>query len=339
MLDWEWLTTLTDEALAAHDIAAVNLACAVGLPGAEEIDAEGCLRTLDRWADFARRRTAHFADAFRRDPDRYGHSAVIFHSLELVTALQQCGVRYNPDRIGAKLSDPWVLSDQFINGVIQGPGGTCASLPVVVAAVGRRLGYPMKLARTAGHVFARWVDPQTGAYTNICWSEPGMNTHSDDYLRSWPYTVTPEMERECCFLETLSPREELAMFVVDRALLWREAGDFRRTAEDMLRAIELHPRNKGYVRALEGWCYEWYKRDGAKWAPGIPAMLAGLDPSRRRWPRIVWEFERDILLLMAIDDWRRELKAVEDRNAVAYEGSGRGPLHRWADLDLLIQGR
>jgi hypothetical protein len=38
------------------------------------------------------------------------------------------------------LDAPLDVADSFIHGIIQGNGGTCASIPVVVSAVGRRLG-------------------------------------------------------------------------------------------------------------------------------------------------------------------------------------------------------
>ena len=38
-------------ALMAKDIAAINLACAEGLPGAEGLDRESCLALIDRWTD------------------------------------------------------------------------------------------------------------------------------------------------------------------------------------------------------------------------------------------------------------------------------------------------
>jgi hypothetical protein len=44
----------------------------------------------------------------------------------------------------------------FLHGLTQGRGGTCLSMPVAYVAVGRRLGYPLKLVTAKGHLFARW---------------------------------------------------------------------------------------------------------------------------------------------------------------------------------------
>ena len=66
MLDWRELTRLPDDELAQLDIAAVNLAVAVGLPGWEQIDFDRCLRTLDRWANHVRKYTTGMMPRFRR---------------------------------------------------------------------------------------------------------------------------------------------------------------------------------------------------------------------------------------------------------------------------------
>lgn len=144
MLDWRHLRELSEAELAKYDIAAVNLACAAGLPGAERIDNSHCLRTLDDWADTVKRWTdAAFDEFFRPDPGGFRHSEPYFRIVALVTALQRhCGVKYDPNKIGAKPEDRFDFDEMFVHGVLQVAGGTCATLPIVYAAVGRRLGYP-----------------------------------------------------------------------------------------------------------------------------------------------------------------------------------------------------
>ena len=36
------------------------------------------------------------------------------------------------------------------------PRGTCSSMPVLYIAIGRRLGYPLKIVTTKAHLFIRW---------------------------------------------------------------------------------------------------------------------------------------------------------------------------------------
>ena len=66
-----------------------------------------------------------------------------------------------PDVPGPKVHRPGLqgFARLFIHGIIDGPGGTCASMPVLYVAVGRRLGYPLKLVEARGHLLLRWDDP------------------------------------------------------------------------------------------------------------------------------------------------------------------------------------
>jgi hypothetical protein len=167
--DWRELAPLSDEELGHYDIAAVNLACAAGLPGAEAIDVEDCLRWLDAATDLVRRWTeAGLDEFFQPSPAEFKNSEAYFRVLALASVLQRhCGVRFDASKIGAGPEVPFEFHEQFIHGVVQGPGGTCATLPVVYASIGRRLGYPIRLACAKRHLFARWDDPAAGERFNI----------------------------------------------------------------------------------------------------------------------------------------------------------------------------
>jgi hypothetical protein len=102
VLDWQDLVRLPDAELARLDIAAVNLACAAGLPGADRIDWGFCLRTLDEWAARCGRFTAGVLPHFRRGKCDYPDSEPRFRVQALITHLQRdIGVRYHPGRIAA----------------------------------------------------------------------------------------------------------------------------------------------------------------------------------------------------------------------------------------------
>src|SRR5579871_5807452 len=97
MLHWKHLLQLTDEQPATHDIAEVNLACATGLPGADQIDQNRCIVRLDHFADAVRHFTAERRESFLADPAAYHHSECVFRVMCLMTLLwQQFGIRYNP---------------------------------------------------------------------------------------------------------------------------------------------------------------------------------------------------------------------------------------------------
>jgi hypothetical protein len=63
---------------------------------------------------------------------------------------------------------------------------------VVYAAVGRRLGYPIRLVRTKLHLFNRWDDETTGERFNIDGSAyRGVNSHPDEHYGAyWKYPVS-----------------------------------------------------------------------------------------------------------------------------------------------------
>jgi hypothetical protein len=223
------LLKMPPEQLADVDIAEVNLLCAMGLPGAEKLDIDHCLATLDRWA-------ARVASETRRhlyrvtDPryaDHYRHSEAYLRAEFLVQVLyEDLGIKYD---MTAK--DNFNFDDSrvaFIHGMVPAPGqtladtpgGTCASMPVMITAVGRRLGYPLKLVTAEGHVFVRW---DARDHLNPAWRQRfniegtnGFSSHPDDYYKTWPLKLTDHEVRANGYLLSLTPMEEFAMFLASR---------------------------------------------------------------------------------------------------------------------------
>jgi hypothetical protein len=168
---------------------------------------------------------------FQRAPGEFNSSEAYFRMLCLVTMLQQdFGVRYSPNR--AKPSDGPVepneaffadARDIFLHGLL-GPRrtGTCASLPVLYVAVGRRLGYPLKLVAAKNHLFVRWESERERL--NIEATTQGLTTFDDDYYRRWPFPMTPDEERAERYLISLSPAEELSVFLSLRTQCLLAAG-------------------------------------------------------------------------------------------------------------------
>ena len=138
-LTLEELINLPEDDLAMVDIATMNLAAAEGLPGSEEIDRDAVRNTLDGWANGVAALTLHRAYDFEEDPGEYDHSWAKFCARNLLRTLQlHLGVHYNH---GQRTNPSLAKSpDQFIHGAVRGTAGTCASLPVLYIAVGRRLG-------------------------------------------------------------------------------------------------------------------------------------------------------------------------------------------------------
>jgi len=302
---WRQLARLTDEQLGQYNIATVNLSCAEGLPGSERIDVVRCVQTLNEWADAVRSYTDLLLPQFRRKPHEYENSEAFFRTLALITVLQRDkGVRYNP----AKIPDdaPFGTADMFIHGIIQGDGGTCATMPVVYAAVGRRLGYPIKLVstrnKTAGHLFARWDDPKTGERFNIEAAGHGLSTPPDDYYRSGPderYRLPPGAEEDGGYLLSKTPRMELAAFLSNRAFRWEDVRDWWRCVDAWAWASSLVPENKIVQNSLKRSMLEWDKEQRAKKPTDFPAIV--IRSHSRQFPTsLPLELEQDICGLLAV---------------------------------------
>jgi hypothetical protein len=304
MVAWKQLARLSDAELARHDIAAVNLACAEGLPGAERVDAARCLKTLGAWAETVRDWTrAAYREFYCPNPAAYGHSEARFKVVALLTVLgRHCGVRYDPAKIGVADDAPFDTHESFVYGVTDGPGGTCASLPVVYASVGRRLGYPLKLVKAKRHLFCRWDDPGTGERVNFEGGNDGYGIHPDDRYHLWPLPITPEVERNYGYLESLSPRRELASFLGQRAYVLAGRKRFREAVETFIAASSLEPTNPTYPHAAVLWLGEWRRHLRAELPPGFPRQIGVLRPINwRRWPWLEAGMEREVAALHATE--------------------------------------
>lgn len=223
------LLTMKPEELKDVDIAEMNLLCATGLPGAEKLDIAHCLATLDQWAERAQYETTRYL--YRATDPRYAehfhHSEAYLRAEMLMQTLcEDCGVKYN-----LAVKDSFDFNDSrvaFIHGMIpasgqtiaETPGGTCASMPVMCVAVGRRLGYPLKLVTTKAHVFVRWEGKDN---PNPAWRERfnmevthGFSSYSDDYYKTWPFQITDAEVKANGWLVSLTPKEEFAEFLASR---------------------------------------------------------------------------------------------------------------------------
>ena len=225
----EKLLAVTDEQLKtelpAFDIAYLNLVCARNLPGSESLDIDAHLAKLDDWAQQVERETARNLHLFARNPEQHENSLAYYQIGMLVTVLMQdMGVRFNPELIeSGALYDMESTrfyadsSDLFIHGLLSPrPFGTCASMPVLVVAVGRRLGYPLKLVRTKAHLFVRWDAPDERFNVEV--TGRGWNPHPDSHYRQWPFPFTKEEEQANRYLKSLSAAESLATFLGVRAV-------------------------------------------------------------------------------------------------------------------------
>lgn len=114
---------------------------------------------VDSLAQQVKSRTRASYTVFERNPAEYGNSKAVFRILMMVTVLQRDkGIMYCPSLMN-QANFFHDARNVFAHGTLEGRG-TCSSLPVTFVAIGRRIGYRLKLVSTKSHVIARWDDPQ-----------------------------------------------------------------------------------------------------------------------------------------------------------------------------------
>jgi hypothetical protein len=300
VFNWDQLVRLSEA-----EIAEKNLACAADLPASELIDISRCLRWLDDAARMARWRTERSMPLYEQNPAAYANSRNYFRILVLVTVLwKECGVRYNPAKI--PIDAPLDVADSFIHGIIQGNGGTCASIPVVIAAVGRRLGFPIKLvmtkAKEAEHLFCRW-DEEDECF-NIDTNNTGLSCHPDDYYRTGAYALTPEQEQGGVYLRSLTLRQELAGFLCQRAHHWLRLGNTRLAVQSLAWASELVPEDRCVLNTLGMQLNRWGDALNARKPPGFPPLW--IETKARRHPGLPLKWERMLLGMEATEAMLRD---------------------------------
>ena len=210
------LANMSDDELSGGDIAAFNLLAAKDLPGAERLDTDASVRKLDAWADHVGQSTKHWWHKYVESPGEFDSSPGRFRILAMITVLQKhFGIRYNLSFSEGRY-DATDSRNLFLHGVLSGHGGTCVTMPILYVAVGRRLGYPLRLVRAKGHLFARWQDPH-GERFNIECTSLGFVSHDDDYYFTWPEPIADAEVQKGFFLQNLCSREEVALFLEERA--------------------------------------------------------------------------------------------------------------------------
>jgi hypothetical protein len=250
------LLALPNEALEHVDIARMNLLCAQELPGAGDLDVNGCLATLQDMAARVREETERYHYRFERNPSEFENSEEFYKMVMLAVVLaEDFQVKYAPDKMvtvtDARTDDGFFADahDVFLHGLLgTGRQGTCSSLPVLQVAVGRRLGYPLKLVTTKGHLFVRWEDAKERF--NVEAAGNGVNQFTDDYYRHWPMEISEAEEQAEGYLKSLTLAEELAVFMSIRGMCWRDSKRYAEAAESFQAAARLAPGCRSYRTML-----------------------------------------------------------------------------------------
>jgi hypothetical protein len=249
------LFSVRDEDLPQVDIALMNLLCAEGLRGADNLDVKQCLQTLDGWAKHVEFETKRHLYRFNEHKADFENSEARYRMEMLTTVLQQdLGVHYNLER-APRPFEPLEPNEVFFansqNVFLHGLAGdkhhgTCSSMPVLVVAVGRRLGYPLKLVAAKNHLFVRWEDGRERF--NVEATTKGFVSHPDEYYRQWPEPMTAEEQEAEGFLKSLTPAQEFAVFLSIRGFCCEAMRRADWAVGSFSQAAKRHPECRMYQR-------------------------------------------------------------------------------------------
>jgi hypothetical protein len=250
------LLELPSGELEHTDIALMNLLCAQHLPNAGEFNPSHLLATLDQWALRVQTETERHLYRFRANPAEFENSEGYFRMLMMaVVFYEDFNIRYNPQRMSSpgaiNLDDRFFADseDIFLPGLLGSRRmGTCSSMPVLYVAVGRRMGYPLKLVTTKAHLFLRWEDEKERF--NLEATGRGMNRYDDEHFKQWPFPVSDEEVRAEGYLKSLTAAEELAVFLSLRGNCLKEAGRMPEAADCYAQASRLAPASRSYALLL-----------------------------------------------------------------------------------------
>jgi hypothetical protein len=296
--DLRWLLTSPPSQISQLDIALMNLVCAEGLPGAQGLRAPECIAKLDQWAEHVKSETERHLYRFQTSPREYDSSEGYFRMLMMAVVLyEDFSVRYNPARIttpaNVDANDHFFADsrDLFLHGLLS-PSlnsqpstlnhhtGTCSSMPVLYIAISRRLGYPLKLVTTKSHLFIRWDSP-TERF-NLEATGKGMNRYDDEHFKHWPFPVTEEEIQADGYLKSLTPVEELALFLSLRGHCLKEAGRMSEAIASYAEAVRRAPDSRPYRLLLADARQRTMQTDRSAGVP--PASAARVPPAAARPP-------------------------------------------------------
>jgi hypothetical protein len=272
------LLALPPEQLDKVDIARMNLLCAEGLRGSEDLDVQQNLDTLDKWTQHVKEETFRNYHRFLDHPEDYNNSEAYYRMIMLATILQEdFNAHYDPERsipqlLGKREPDDVFYADSkdiFIHGLLGSERhGTCSSLPVLYAAVAQRLGYPVDLASTAEHLYVRYEEGTN--HLNVDATGEGFNTHPDDEYRKWPHSITDEEIKTYGWLRPMSQKEILGAFLAMRAMnltsakkfdeaaaSWEAVSHYLPSTPVLQRIVEMSKERASDIHNAERWEELW----------------------------------------------------------------------------------
>lgn len=288
------LLALPPEQVEWVDIARVDLLCAEGLPGAEKLDVEKCLKTLDAWAQKVRVETERNYHRFVEHPGQFNNSPGRYRMAVMAAVLSRdLRVKYNPEREKELLENRFFndaqpygeaersftsdASDLFLHGLLsEKRHGTCASMPYLYVAIGRRLGYPVSIAGAHMHSYV-YYDEGDGKHFNVEATENrGFVTPSDEEYRNpqWGAPSESDYYEKRGLLRPLSNKESMARILAGRAAVFRSHGRHDEEARTWATAARYFPDTPTWKDIVENMQQCAKQDEYHQWRDGVWKKLA-----------------------------------------------------------------
>jgi len=288
------LLALSPDQLEKVDIARIDLLLAEGLPSSTNLDIEQCLKTLDEWASEVKIETERNYHRFVEHPEKFKNSLGNYRMAVMAAVLcQDLRVHYDPQREKELFennyftqSQPYSKAEQhffsdasdfFLQGLLSDKRyGTCASMPYLYVAIGRRLGYPVSIAGAYTHNYV-YYDEGNGKHFNVEATEDrGFVTPSDDEYHNppWGAPSDPDYYKTHDLLQPLSNKESMAHLLGERAAVFRSAGQHDQEAKTWAIAARYFPDTPTWKGIEENMQQAAKSDDYQQWRDGVWQKLA-----------------------------------------------------------------
>ena len=216
---------------------------------------------------------------FHKSPRKWRNDINFFRLGMLATYLtRECGIRYDEkysqEQKQGKVSRYTEPGALLLHGLIDTKRGTCANMPVLHVAIGRRLGWPVSLAAVGPHYVCRYDDGKVHYNIEATYTGPGFVSDSDE-----EYMKNDHLPRRAktsgSDFRSLTAREMLGVFISARARYYRDTNRFGKADCDYALARVLYPNHRyAYVESIRAFLWrgnQLFERAET----GHPADLAG----------------------------------------------------------------